>query len=44
MATKVWPQKIQKVEFDVTTSEGAGRVTIVTGVLQVWVKASSQGQ
>jgi len=43
MATQVWPQKIQKVEFDVTTSEGPGRVTIVTGQLQVYLQAASQG-
>jgi hypothetical protein len=33
MATPVTPTNIQKMEFDVTTSEGASRVTVVTGSL-----------
>lgn len=44
MATQAWPQKTQKMEFDVTTSEGPGRVTIVTGIIQIWLQAFSQGQ
>ena len=43
MPNQVVPQKIQKVEFDVTTSEGPGRVTVVTGMLQVNLQATSQG-
>ena len=43
MPNQAVPQKIQKVEFDVTTSEGPGRVTVVTGMLQVNLQAASQG-
>jgi hypothetical protein len=34
MATLVTPTNLQKMEFDVTTAEGASRVTIVTGKIQ----------
>jgi hypothetical protein len=43
MPNQAVPQKIQKVEFDVTTSEGPGRVTVVTGMLQVNLQAASAG-
>ncbi len=33
MATPVTPTNIQKMEFDVTTAEGASRVTVITGSL-----------
>ena len=33
MATTVTPINIQKMEYDVTTGEGASRVTIVTGTM-----------
>lgn len=35
MAQKVTPTNIQKMEYDVTTSEGAARVTVVCGTLSV---------
>ena len=31
MVTLVEPTNVQKIEFDVTTTEGPSRVTIVTG-------------
>jgi len=34
MAILVTPTNVQKLEYDVTTPEGAGRVTVVTGMLQ----------
>jgi hypothetical protein len=41
MATNVTPTNIQKMEFDVTTAEGAGRVTVVTGIIQFGPQAFS---
>ena len=41
MATNVTPTNIQKMEFDVTTAEGAGRVTVVTGIIQAGPQAFS---
>ena len=35
MATLVTPTNLQKMEFDVTTAEGASRVTIVTGKIEL---------
>jgi hypothetical protein len=34
IATLVTPTNLQKMEFDVTTAEGASRVTIVTGLIE----------
>ena len=39
----VTPTKLQKVEYDVTTVEGAARVTVVTGALPFFFEASSSG-
>jgi hypothetical protein len=39
MATLVTPTNIQKIEFDVTTTEGPSRVTIVTGAMPIAVAA-----
>jgi hypothetical protein len=39
MATLVTPTNIQKIEFDVTTTEGPSRVTIVTGAMPIDIKA-----
>ncbi len=41
MATAVTPTNLQKVEFDVTTAEGPGRVTVVTGTIPVGPVATS---
>jgi hypothetical protein len=35
MATLVTPTNLQKIEFDVTTTEGPSRVTIVTGMMPI---------
>jgi hypothetical protein len=46
MATVVTPTKLQKIEFPVPALEGAegpGRVTIVTGMVQIWISAYSSG-
>ena len=43
MATLVVPSKVQKLEYDVTTAEGAARVTVVTGMLQVTAAIGSSG-
>ena len=43
MPNQAVPQKIQKVEFDVTTSEGPGWVTVVTGMLQVNLRQRRKG-
>ncbi len=40
MAMQVTPTNLQKVEFDVTTTEGPGRVTIVTGMFDVGMSAA----
>jgi len=37
----VTPTNLQKIEFDITTAEGPGRVTIVSGALPVSWGASS---
>jgi hypothetical protein len=39
MATLVTPTNTQKIEFDVTTTEGPSRVTIVTGAMPIDIKA-----
>jgi hypothetical protein len=39
MVTQVVPQKVQKMEFDVTTSEGPG----VTGTIPTYTGAASSG-
>ena len=39
----VIPNKLQKLEFNATTPEGACRVTVVTGEMQAGVQASSTG-
>ena len=44
MVNQAWPQNIQKMDFEVTTSDGPGRVTIVTGMLPIGLNAWSQGQ
>ena len=36
-------KNLQKIEFDVTTAEGPSRVTVVTGMMQMVLTASSQG-
>ena len=43
MAQLVQATNIQKMEFDVTTSEGPGRVTIVTGTLPASVSTQGTG-
>jgi hypothetical protein len=46
MATRVTPTKLQKLEFPVPPIEGAegpGRVTIITGMVQIWLVAYSSG-
>jgi hypothetical protein len=46
MATLVTPTKLQKLEFPVPPIEGAegpGRVTIITGMVQIWLVAYSSG-
>jgi hypothetical protein len=42
MAVMVGATNVQMLEFDVTTAEGPGRVTVVTGMMPVIVQASSQ--
>jgi len=45
LATLVTPTNLQKMEFNVTTAEGPGRVTIVTGTMPVLIGAlNSVGQ
>jgi hypothetical protein len=39
MPTLVMPTNLQKMEFDVTTTEGASRVTIVTGTMPIDLSA-----
>ena len=39
----VTPTKLQKIEYDVTTAEGAARVTVVTGALPFFFQATSSG-
>ena len=41
MAYLVVPQNIQKLEYDVTTAEGSGHVTVVTGMLPYGLQAYS---
>ena len=43
MAALVTPTNLQKIEFDVTTAEGPSRMTVVTGMMQMVLTASSQG-
>ena len=43
MATLVTPDRLQKLEFDVTTAEGPGRATTVTGAIPIFLGAFSQG-
>jgi hypothetical protein len=43
MATLVNPTKVQKLEYNVTTAEGAARITVVSGFLQAAVQAYSSG-
>jgi hypothetical protein len=37
----VTPTEVQKMEFDVTTAEGPSRVTVVTGMIPVELRATS---
>jgi hypothetical protein len=37
------PEKLQKIEFDVTTAEGPSRVTTVTGAIPIFLSVFSQG-
>ena len=39
MVTLVEPTNVQKIEFDVTTTEGPSRVTIVTGTMPISLAA-----
>ena len=39
MVTLVEPTNVQKIEFNVTTTEGPGRVTIVTGTMPISLAA-----
>ena len=41
MTVTVTPTNLQKLEFNVTTSEGPGRVIILTGVMPVSIEAAS---
>jgi hypothetical protein len=43
MATLMTPEKLQKIEFDVTTAEGPSRVTTVTGAIPIFLSVFSQG-
>jgi len=44
MPTAVTPTDVQKMEFDVTTTEGPCRVTVVTGILAAGLAATSSTQ
>jgi hypothetical protein len=39
MITLVEPTNVQKIEFNVTTTEGPSRVTIVTGTMPISLAA-----
>jgi hypothetical protein len=39
MATLVTPTNLQKIEYDVTTGAGPSRVTVVTGMMPVFLNA-----
>jgi hypothetical protein len=40
MATLVTPTNLQKIEYDVTTGAGPSRVTVVTGIMPVFLQAT----
>jgi uncharacterized protein YdeI (BOF family) len=41
MATLVTPTNLQKLEYDVTTGAGPSRVTVVTGIMPVFLQATA---